>query len=354
MQLPRVTVLRIGHRPLRDKRITTHVALTARAFGADSILVDQHDVELENTISKVVSNFGGNFTIESGVKPGNTIKKFDGITVHLTMYGQRLGDVVDSIRAESADKDLLIVVGAEKVPFDIYEKANFNVSVTNQPISEVSALGIFLDRYFEGAELENRIIGRMNVVPTKLGKKVEMIPKKEECLDLLIQEGATERIINHVTKVSELASLMAERLNANRDLVRAGALLHDIGRTVSNGIDHAIRGAEIIRSRGLMEELARIVERHTGAGIPTGEAVKLGLPPKDYIPETIEEKIVAHADNLVSKDEIVPIARVIDAYDRKGLKKAAERIMALHSELSELMEFDVDELYSRAGDNAKG
>lgn len=329
---------------MRDKRITTHVALTARAFGANSIIIDQHDEELENTIRKVVTNFGGNFHISSGVKPSAALKNFTGVIVHLTMYGERVGDVIERVREKTSDQDLMIVVGAEKVPFVVYERADFNVSVTNQPISEVSALGIFLDRYFQGSELENTIKGRMNVIPSVLGKKVEMIPTKKECLELLKEEGASEKIIDHVTSVAELAEKMATRLNANLDLVQAGAMLHDIGRTVTKGIEHAVKGAEILRGKEILEEVVLIVERHTGAGITRDEAVKLGLPDKDYVPLTLEQKIVAHADNLISRDKVITIGQVTESYRKKGLEMAARRIEELHAELSSLLGFDVDKL----------
>lgn len=334
--------MRIGHRPMRDKRITTHVALTARAFGASNIIVDQHDDELENTIRKVVSNFGGNFSIESGITPQKAMKSFKGVVAHLTMYGQRVDDVIDQVRESTKDKDLMIVVGAEKVPFDIYERADFNVSVTNQPISEVSALGIFLDRYFRGSELLKSTLGRMNVLPSSLGKNVKMIPNREDCLRILEEEGAEERIIRHVSKVAEIALDIAGRTGANPDLVQAGALLHDIGRTVTHGIDHAVAGAGLLREKGILEEVVLIVERHTGAGIPEDEAEELGLPSGNYVPETLEEKIVAHADNLVYRDRKIPLKQALESYEKKGLQKAGERIARLHHEISTLAGIDLD------------
>ena len=54
-------VLRIGHRPERDKRITTHVALTARAFGASRISFHRADSRILDTVSDVCKKFGGDF-----------------------------------------------------------------------------------------------------------------------------------------------------------------------------------------------------------------------------------------------------------------------------------------------------
>lgn len=158
-----VTVLRINHRPTRDKRITTHVALTARAFGASTILVDQRDEELEDTIRDTVYRFGGDFRIESGVDPHRVMREFSGVKVHLTMYGIPVDQAVGRIReAAGGDRGVLVVVGgASKVPREYYEASDFNVAVTNQPISEVSALAIFLDRLFEGREMNAEFEARM-------------------------------------------------------------------------------------------------------------------------------------------------------------------------------------------------
>ena len=180
-KLTRITVLRIGHRPFRDKRITTHVALTARAFGASEILIDEKDEQLEETLKKVVGNFGGDFDISSGVNWKKALKSFKGIRVHLTMYGIPVDEAVPKIREDAADKDIMIVVGAEKVPFDAYETSDYNVSVTNQPISEVSALSTFLDRFFEGKELNARYGSKFTVVPSGRGKIVDVLPDEEEC-----------------------------------------------------------------------------------------------------------------------------------------------------------------------------
>jgi len=337
-----ITVLRINHRPFRDKRITTHVALTARAFGASSILVDEKDETLENTINEVVKNFGGNFSIKTGCSWVSEFRNFNGIRVHLTMYGRKISDVIDEIRLSG--KDLMILVGSEKVPMEAYEIADYNVSVTNQPISEVSALAIFLDRYYQGAELNKEFIGRINVQPTDRGKIVKLIPDEQECMDLLKKYGASEKLIEHVKAVKELAVRIAERCNADQRIVVAGSLLHDIGRTKTNGIDHAVVGAGILRSENIHESVVQVVERHIGAGISMEEAVKLGLPPKDYIPESLEEMIVAHADNLFAGNRRLKVRDIIETYRKRGLNDAAERIGDLHRKLSAIVGMDIDDI----------
>jgi tRNA (cytidine56-2'-O)-methyltransferase len=164
-----INILRIGHRIERDKRITTHVALVARAFGADKIFIDTLDKKIEETIKSTIKRFGGNFEIKTGVNKKNFVKNWDGTIVHLTMYGERLDKIVDKIDKR---KDLLIIVGAEKVPTWIYEISDYNVSVGNQPHSEVAALTVFLDRYTEGKWIDKKFNGKLEILPSNKGKKV--------------------------------------------------------------------------------------------------------------------------------------------------------------------------------------
>ncbi|KYK25661.1 MAG: tRNA 2'-O-methylase [Candidatus Proteinoplasmatales archaeon SG8-5] len=165
-----IAVLRIGHRPDRDKRITTHVALVARAFGAGQVLIDEKDSELEDNLKGVCDKFGGPFDVVTGVKWRNVLDDWPGQTVHLTMYGEEIEKGIDKL---SPDKDILIVVGAEKVPREVYDKADYNISVGNQPHSEVAALAVFLYRLFEGDPFKDFEGGQMRILPCERGKNVE-------------------------------------------------------------------------------------------------------------------------------------------------------------------------------------
>jgi tRNA (cytidine56-2'-O)-methyltransferase len=170
-----IAVLRLGHRIGRDKRITTHVALVARAFGADKILIDREDKKIEESIVSVYHRFGGDFQIETGVNSKNFVKKWKGSIAHLTMYG---GELEKSIKKIDKNKDLLVVVGAEKTPPWIYELADFNVSIGNQPHSEVAALAIFLDRLTNSRWLNRQFDGKIKILPSNKGKKVVSKDKK--------------------------------------------------------------------------------------------------------------------------------------------------------------------------------
>lgn len=164
-----IYILRIGHRLDRDKRVTTHVALVARAFGAAKMYLHRPDKKIEQTIARVCERFGGTFTVESCTSWRKIINEFSGKIVHLTMYGLDIRDVLNKI---PHDEELLIIVGSEKVPAEIYKLANYNVSVGNQPHSEVSALAVFLDRYLNGSWLDIYFNGKIKIIPSENGKIV--------------------------------------------------------------------------------------------------------------------------------------------------------------------------------------
>ncbi len=173
---PEVAVLRVGHRAGRDDRLTTHVGLTARALGADRVLYagEGESRDARETVEDVTDRFGGPFAVETVDSPNATIRNWEGPVVHLTMYGERVQDVEEEIRAVHDDGPLLVVVGSGKVPFSVYEAADWNVGVTNQPHSEVAALAVFLDRLFDGRELDREWTdAKRRVVPQATGKQVE-------------------------------------------------------------------------------------------------------------------------------------------------------------------------------------
>lgn len=169
-----VVVLRIGHRPGRDMRISTHAALVARAFGADGILFAKYEVKkVQESIEKVNENWGGSFFVKGDLSWRNEIENWKsggGKVVHLTMYGLPVGDVV----SELPDGDFLVVIGAEKVPREVYDLADFNVAIGNQPHSEISALAVFLDRLSRHKGLRREFSGaKRRIVPSNSGKKVK-------------------------------------------------------------------------------------------------------------------------------------------------------------------------------------
>jgi len=170
--MKRVCVLRLGHRPFRDKRVTTHVGLASRAFGADGMYLAADDPGIAGSIRDVAARWGGDFFIEDGVSWKRCVREWKergGCVVHLTMYGLPMKEVIGEIRGRD---ELLVVVGAEKVPGEVYGLADYNVSVTSQPHSEVSGVAVFLDHLFEGAELDRTYPGaELAIVPSRDGKR---------------------------------------------------------------------------------------------------------------------------------------------------------------------------------------
>jgi len=167
-----VTILRLDHRPKRDVRVSTHLLLAARAFGAsEAIYTGVRDESLEESIRKVVTDWGGSFKIKYVNSWRKAIKEWNGKVVHLTMYGLPVRNVTPEIRADPSNK--LIVVGGAKVPSEVYNLAHWNVAVTSQPHSEVSALAVFLNELSDGSFLNIEFPdAKLRIVPQGKGKLV--------------------------------------------------------------------------------------------------------------------------------------------------------------------------------------
>jgi len=170
------------------------------------------------------------------------------------------------------------------------------------------------------------------------------LPSPQTALKLLQEAGCSKRVIAHCKAVSALAVKFAEAckkngLDVDVELVEVGALLHDIGRSKTHGVDHAVVGVEIAESLDLPESVVSIIERHIGGGIAAEEAKDLGLPVKDYFPATLEEKLVAYADKLIAGSRVVPIERTLEQFSRKlgEHHSAIDRIIRLHEELVPLI-----------------
>ncbi|MEM0331428.1 MAG: tRNA (cytidine(56)-2'-O)-methyltransferase [Archaeoglobaceae archaeon] len=176
-----VYVLRLGHRPERDKRISTHVALTARAFGARGIYFDTFDKNLFESVRKVVKSWGGDFFIEF-VEWKKLLREFEGLKVHLTMYGIPLPQKIEEIKKF---EKVLVVVGAEKVPGEVYYLCDMNVSIGLQPHSEVAALAVFLEKVLQKVFTLEFSDAKVKVIPCERGKKVikNVDGKREEVFD---------------------------------------------------------------------------------------------------------------------------------------------------------------------------
>ena len=169
-----IYVLRIGHRIHRDKRIAMHIFLTARAFSAHGVIYSgMQDNALENRIHRVVQRWGGSFAVKYTKNWKLFIEEWKtrGVVCHLTMYGV---DIDECLKTIPKGKDLLIVIGSQKVPNEVFQIADYNIAVGNQPHSEVAALAIFLDRLFKGKGLRRDFHdAQFRVIPQIRGKKTE-------------------------------------------------------------------------------------------------------------------------------------------------------------------------------------
>jgi len=171
-------------------------------------------------------------------------------------------------------------------------------------------------------------------------------------IDLLIQAGLATRDLEHSIHVAQKALEIAERTGSDldMDLVGRGALLHDLGKGKSKGIDHGKAGAELGVTLGLPESITIIMEKHVNAGLTEDEARELGLPSKDYSPSRLEEKIVIYSDKLVDiishPDRIVDseieaehrFKEILEQYPKLAKsEKAFQRHLAYHEEIQRLI-----------------
>jgi len=161
----------------------------------------------------------------------------------------------------------------------------------------------------------------------------------DDALNLLREEGCAQNVIEHCIEVSRAAVDIATILQSRGktidiELVKVGGLLHDLGRARVHDISHVHKGALMAKKLGLDEQIVAIIRNHIGAGLPKHEAKTLGLPEEDFIPLSLEEKVVAHADNLVKGTRRLPIEKRASLMKKKGASpESIKRVLALADEL---------------------
>jgi uncharacterized protein len=170
----------------------------------------------------------------------------------------------------------------------------------------------------------------------------ETLPSREQALQLLRENHCSKKVINHCKAVAKLAletaHILEEKgLKVDFALVEAGALLHDIGRSKTHTVHHAIVGAEIAESEDLPDSVVSIIKRHVGGGITAGEAEQLGWPKDVYVPVTLEEKIVSYADKLIENSKRAPISVAVEKLNGEMKCESAERVQKLHEEITSLI-----------------
>ena len=178
-----------------------------------------------------------------------------------------------------------------------------------------------------------------------MGKKEEIIPDREFALDLLRRLKIPLSVRRHSEKVADKALEIADKItktNVDKNLIEIGALLHDVGRTKTHGFRHALIGGKILRERGFSINLARICETHILGGLDKEDAKRFGLPEKDYLPKTLEEKIICLADKHMAGTREVTIKERFERWFQKYgrsriLLKSKKRIEQIQQEIESLM-----------------
>jgi uncharacterized protein len=169
------------------------------------------------------------------------------------------------------------------------------------------------------------------------------LPSREQAIEILQRNGCSDKVIAHCQAVALLALELAEKFktknySVNLELVEAGALLHDLGRSKTHSVHHAFEGMKLAQAEGLPEEVICIIKRHVGAGITAEEAEWLGWPKDIYVPQSLEEKIVCYADKCIGSDERIPVEATIKQLHDQKLYDAAERVRKLHLEITQYLE----------------
>lgn len=172
----KITILRLGHRIHRDYRMTTHCALVARAFGASEMYYcGNEDDKLISTIHKINDSWGGEFTLHYASKWRPLLKKYkkeNYFVILCTMYGENIPNLESQLRKKFKTNNILIVIGSEKIPSELFDFTDINIAISNQPHSEVAALAIILDRIHGGKQLKyNFKNSKIDIIPKKKGKK---------------------------------------------------------------------------------------------------------------------------------------------------------------------------------------
>lgn len=168
------------------------------------------------------------------------------------------------------------------------------------------------------------------------------LPSREQAIQFLRQSGCQPNVIRHCKAVARLALKTAQNvkkknLNVDSRLVEIGALLHDIGRSKTHNVNHAVVGAELAKTLGLPQPVILIIKRHVGGGITDSEAKELGWPNDVYMPMSLEEKIVSYADKLIVNSRQAPVEITIRKLNKEGKKNAAERVRKIHEEIEHLV-----------------
>lgn len=174
-----------------------------------------------------------------------------------------------------------------------------------------------------------------------------MIPDERQAFALHAKYGSNMHIVRHCQASASISGRLCERaasqgLSVDAKAAVAAALLHDIGRTKTQLANHGQVGADLLAKEGVDAVVVEIVRRHVGAGISAEEAASLGFPPGDYIPRTLEQKIVCFADKMLDGDKARPFEEEVKRFVKKG--HDVERLKRLKEDVSAALGADAEKL----------
>jgi len=172
-------------------------------------------------------------------------------------------------------------------------------------------------------------------------------PSTDECYQIMREEKLSTVVVRHCCVVNLVALSIARRCGADLELVNAASLLHDIGRSRTHGVQHVAEGVRIAKEHQLPDDLVNCIGRHIASGFTSEEAEALGLPKGDYMPVTLEDKVVNFADNLVSDRSIKTVAQAVERMRSKGFELTADRMLAMGQEISKLCGEDIDTILQK-------
>ncbi len=174
-----------------------------------------------------------------------------------------------------------------------------------------------------------------------------MIPNAAQALALHKKYGSNDRTVNHCSACAGISALLLEKAaekghSLEEEAAISAALLHDIGRSQTQLVSHGYVGAQLLEKEGVDKVVVEIVKRHVGAGISSEEATSLGFPPGDYLPRTLEEKIVCFSDKMLDGDKARPFEEEVKRFVKKGHDVA--RLRKLKEDVSAAVRADAESL----------
>lgn len=182
--------------------------------------------------------------------------------------------------------------------------------------------------FSEERKEKKRKAGRQKMSSKRKEKKQKKNALPDENNELMMQLKENPELYQHSLSVAQIAEQVAASVDANRSLVRAGAMYHDIGKLV-DGEDYVAEGVALCKEHGISNPVIRLVEEHNvNYKIPTSkEAAAVMLA--DTIVSTMEfnQKKGKEADPELLVEKIFKIRKDKGTLNRCGLSEIELELM---------------------------